>query len=79
MTTVGAFEAKTHFARLLDRVARGEQVVISKHGKPMARLVPVAGPDRGKAREAIARLKDFRKGRTLDGIRWTELRGEGRR
>ena len=42
MKTVGAFEAKTHFARLLERVANGEQIVITKHGTPVARLVPFA-------------------------------------
>ena len=40
METVGSFEAKTHLARLLERVARGEQIVITKRGKPVAMLVP---------------------------------------
>ncbi|MFQ5774096.1 MAG: type II toxin-antitoxin system Phd/YefM family antitoxin [Kiloniellaceae bacterium] len=79
MTTIGAFEAKTHFARLLERAARGEHIVITKHGVPVARLVPFAGPDREKARAAIARLKALRKGQTLGGISWKELRDEGRR
>ena len=42
MITVGAFEAKTHLSSLLDRVAEGEEVVITKHGKPVARLVGAA-------------------------------------
>ena len=79
MTTIGAFEAKTHFARLLERVARGEQIVITRHGTPVARLVPFAGPDREKSRQAVARLKSFRTGQTLDGLSWKELRDEGRR
>jgi prevent-host-death family protein len=41
MDTVGTFEAKTHLTRLLDRVAAGEQVTITRHGTPVARLVPV--------------------------------------
>ena len=40
MITVGAFEAKTHFSALLDKVAEGEEVVITKHGKPVARVLP---------------------------------------
>lgn len=40
-TTVGAFEAKTHLSELLARVEAGEQVTITKHGRPVARLVPV--------------------------------------
>ena len=41
MITVGAFAAKTHLSALLDRVARGEEVTITKHGKPVAKLVPL--------------------------------------
>jgi len=40
--TVGAFEAKTHLAALLDRVAKGEKITITRHGVPAALLVPVA-------------------------------------
>ncbi len=79
MKTVGAFEAKTHFARLLERVANGEQIVITKHGTPVARLVPFAKPDSERARRAISRLKTSRKGRRLDGLSWKALRDEGRR
>jgi prevent-host-death family protein len=42
--TVNIHEAKTHLSRLLDKVARGEEVIIAKAGKPIARLVPVAAP-----------------------------------
>src|SRR5258707_9566012 len=41
MDTIGTFEAKTHLTRLLDRVASGEQITITRHGTPIARLVPV--------------------------------------
>jgi prevent-host-death family protein len=43
MKTVNIHDAKTHLSRLLRRVAAGEEVVIAKAGKPLARLVPVAG------------------------------------
>ena len=39
-TSVGAFEAKTHLSELLNRVEQGEHVTITKHGRPVARLVP---------------------------------------
>jgi prevent-host-death family protein len=42
METIGAFEAKTHLAALLDRVAKGEKITITRHGVPAAVLVPVA-------------------------------------
>ena len=60
MDQIGAYEAKTHLPRLLDRVARGESLTITRHGKPVARLVPVAG-DRDRAKEAAARIVERRK------------------
>jgi prevent-host-death family protein len=76
---VGAFEAKTHLSALLDRVARGEQIVITKHGRPVARLVPAALPDREEVGGIIARIKALRVGQTLGGLSWKDLRDEGRR
>jgi prevent-host-death family protein len=77
---VGAFEAKTHLSNLLERVERGESITITRHGKPVARLVPVReASDRNRRGEAIARLKGFAKGRTLGGLDWKALRDEGRK
>jgi prevent-host-death family protein len=76
-TEVGAYEAKTHLAALLERVAHGEQITITKHGRPIARLVPIGKSDVERRREAIARLKVFRKGRTL-GVPIKQLIEEGR-
>jgi len=74
---VGAYQAKTHLPALLERVARGEQITITRHGKPIAKLVPVVKTDVERRREAIARLKVFRKGRTL-GVPIKQLIEEGR-
>lgn len=78
MTTVGIFEAKTHLTSLLDRVAAGEQITITRHGTPIARLVPVKPSSPRHLRETIARLKHFGKGQTLRGIKLKNLIGEGR-
>ena len=43
---VGAFHAKTHFSQLLERVAQGEEITITKHDRPVARLVPADRPSR---------------------------------
>src|SRR6266702_3543988 len=72
---VGAFEAKTHLSALLDRVAGGEEVVITKHGKPVARLVNAGHIDRARAGAAVDQLKLLRKNTTLGGIAWKTLRG----
>jgi prevent-host-death family protein len=79
MTTIGAFEAEIHFASLLDREARGEQITVTRHGAPVARLVPVGLPDSERTRDAIAKLKTFRKNRRLGGLKIRDLIGEGRR
>ena len=59
MSKVTAFEAKTHFGELLERVSRGEEVVITRHDKVVARLVP-EGPQRlDEVRRAVSGLLDL--------------------
>ena len=72
------FAAKEQLSALLERAARGEEIVITKHGRPMARLVSAQVHDRERGREAVERLKELRKGTTLGDIPWRELRDEGR-
>ena len=79
MITVGAFEAETHLSSLLERVAEGEEVVITKHGKPVAQLVGVAQIDRERLNQAVEKLKLLRKQTTLGGLSWQALRDAGRR
>lgn len=79
MITVGAFKAKTHLSSLLERVAAGDEVVITRHGKPIARLVAAGLPDGGRHDAAFAALKTLRQGSRLDGLSWKALRDEGRR
>ena len=79
MVSIGAFEAKTHLAALLDRVARGEEFTITKHGTPVARLVPVAGTKGEDRLSAIDALKAFSRGQTLGPLKARDLIAEGRR
>ncbi|MBO0809168.1 MAG: type II toxin-antitoxin system Phd/YefM family antitoxin [Actinobacteria bacterium] len=78
MESVGAFEAKTHLPRLLDEVAAGRSVVITKHGVPVARLVP-APRQSAQPREVIAAIRHARRGVTLGDLSLRELIREGRR
>ena len=78
METVGSFEAKTHLPALLERVAKGEEITITKHGVPVARLVPAERERQRDVREVIKELKEFRKGHTLEGLSVRELINEGR-
>lgn len=79
MTTVGSYEAKTHLPALLDRVAKGEQITITKHGVPVAMLVPVATEPKPDVARAIKELRESRKGCTLGGLSIRALIEEGRR
>jgi prevent-host-death family protein len=78
MKSVGAFEAKTHLPRLLEAVAAGESVIITKHGVPVAKLVP-ARPQGPQPGEVIGSLRQARSGVTLGGLSLAELISEGRR
>ena len=79
MITVGAYEAKTHLSELLEKVARGERVVITKHGVPVASLTATDQHATADVSETIAKLKEFGKGRSLGGISVRDLIEEGRR
>ncbi len=78
MIRVGAFEAKTQLSALLERVAAGEDVLITKHGKPVARLIKAEAAEIADVDAAIARLKELRKGVTLGEGGWKAARDEGR-
>ena len=60
MATITAFEAKTRFGELLDRVANGEEVVITRHDKPVARIIPEGRPSLEQVREAVEGLRQLR-------------------
>ncbi|PZM13906.1 type II toxin-antitoxin system Phd/YefM family antitoxin [Rhizobium tubonense] len=76
---IGAFEAKSQFSSLLERAAHGEEIIITKHGKPVARLVATNGDDEMTVEDVFGTLKSLRKQTTLNGIPWKELRDEGRK
>jgi prevent-host-death family protein len=79
MKTVGAFEAKTHLSSLLEEVAGGEEILITRHGRPLARLLPVDSRGRERRLAAIERLRSFAAGRRLNSLSILALRDEGRR
>jgi prevent-host-death family protein len=78
--TVGSYEAKTHLPALLERVQAGERITITKHGVPVAILVPAGKQGKKDIREVIAQLKAFGRGRKLpDRVTVRDLIAEGRR
>lgn len=82
MDAVGTFDAKTHLSQLLDRVERGERIVITRNGRPVADLVPHEGAAdaalqrRAKAVEALLRFKRIK---LPKGVTIRDLINEGRR
>ncbi|MDN5835777.1 MAG: type II toxin-antitoxin system prevent-host-death family antitoxin [Nitrosospira sp.] len=79
MREIGAFEAKNKLGTLLDRVENGEEILITRHGKAVARLVPAEpGFNRAKARQAARGLLEASRGVTLGGLEIKDLINEGR-
>ena len=82
MKTVGAYEAKTHLPRLLDEVAAGETITITKHGRPVAQLVPPPDARRLDVGVAIEEWEEYRYKRNITlgpDLTIRDLIEEGRR
>jgi prevent-host-death family protein len=78
--TVGAYEAKTHLSKLLEKVEAGEEITITKHGAPVAKLVPVKKEVSAEQRvAAIERIQQLAMGLSLGGLKVKDLINEGRR
>lgn len=82
-TKFGAFDAKNRFSELLDMVGQGQEILITRHGQEVARLVPAQGVSREAARRALGAWRESRRGIRLNyrGTRNTlrSLIDEGRR
>ena len=79
MQTVAAFDAKTHFSALLVKVENGAQVIITKHGHPVAKIIPFKSSSRESIKNTITAIKEFSKHHNLGKLNWKDLRDEGRR
>ena len=77
MNEMGAYEAKTHFSALLQRVKRGERFYITHHGVRLAALTPVEAEKTQPVEDVIAQIKSFRRKRSA-GVSLKELISEGR-
>jgi prevent-host-death family protein len=79
MESVGAYEAKTHLPKLLERVMKGERITITKHGIPVAVLQP---PDPGQhvdVKRVISEIRLFQEKHKLKGVSIKEMIEEGRK
>jgi len=74
---VGAIKAKNTFGALLDRVEQGEEIVITRHGKPLARLAPCAVTvDREAAKAALDRIRDRARTQGAAPVPWEILKAD---
>jgi prevent-host-death family protein len=79
MIEIGAYEAKTHLPSLLERVERGERFVITRHGRAVAELVPVAKRDVERVRAAVANIDRLRNRLAKRGVTMRDALGDPRR
>jgi len=79
METIGAYEAKTHLPKLLERVSKGERIIITRHGLPVAVLVPPDCQQKADPVKIIGELRNLREQNRLNGLSLREMIEEGRR
>ncbi|MFO7951573.1 MAG: type II toxin-antitoxin system prevent-host-death family antitoxin [Bacillota bacterium] len=79
MEKIGAYDAKTHLPRLLEQVKEGAEIIITKHGVPVAVLKPYQPEKQVDTRTVIDGLYELREKSTLEGISIRELIEEGRK
>ena len=79
MESVGAYEAKTHLPKLLDRVAKGERIVITRHGTPVAVLQPADEEKQSDVAAVIQKMRRLRKSHPLNGLTIKDMVEQGRK
>ena len=79
MDTIGAYEAKTHLPKLLDRVAKGERIIITRHGSPVAILQPADKEKQIDVAAVIQKMRQLRKSHRLNGLSIKEMIQQGRK
>jgi prevent-host-death family protein len=78
MPDIGAYDAKTHLPKLLERVEKGERFVITRHGKPVAELIPVTARDAAAIVQAIADVRAVRQRLARRGVRLRDALGKAK-
>jgi len=80
MSSISYYEARTHFSELLDQVAQGKRILITRHGRPAAMLTPPPDEAVKDVKSVLAEIKALRRGNTLGkGVTIRDLIEEGRR
>jgi len=77
MPELGAYEAKTHLSKLLERVQKGERFVITKHGHPIAELIPIGERDSEVVKQAVNDLRSLKSELRKRNVHLKDLLNEG--
>jgi len=78
METVGIYEMRTRLGELMKKVMKGEEVTVTRHGVPVARIVPFEAPNKLSIRDAIEAMKQFGRDKSLRGMRLKKTIERGR-
>jgi prevent-host-death family protein len=76
--TIGIYEARTRFSEIIDKVGKGEEVTVTRHGVPVARIIPVDSEKKLAVRDAIEAMQKFGRGKSLRGLSLKKMIREGR-
>jgi prevent-host-death family protein len=79
METVGIYEARTRLSEIIDKVEKGEEVTVTRHGVPIAKIVPIYESNTAAIRDAITAMERFGRGKSLRGLSLKKMIAEGRR
>jgi len=79
MRTIGSYELKTHLSEILDEVEHGQSVIVTRHGKPIAKIVPDAAAAQDRTKLAVQSLLAFPRTRLPTGMTIRSLIEDGRR
>ncbi|OGQ33477.1 MAG: prevent-host-death protein [Deltaproteobacteria bacterium RIFCSPHIGHO2_12_FULL_43_9] len=79
MKKIGSYQAKTNLPKLLEKVSKGEEFTITKHGVPVAQLIPISRAKRRDMQSSIEKVLKFRGDRSLGGLNVRDLIKEGRK
>jgi prevent-host-death family protein len=79
MRSIGSYELKTHLSEVLDAVEHGQGVIVTRHGKPIARILPPEAAEVAEVSRAVKGLMAFPRTRLPKGVTIKRLIDEGRR
>jgi len=79
MTKINLSEAKAHFSSIIDKVASGDEIIITRHGHPLAKIIPIQSSPAKDIKTVFENIASIRRSTKTDGSTINELKNIGRR